>query len=644
MRKFLTGPRLILLGLLLLLAWGGYKAWRIATLAQSLQGRLNEAQALLPGGSGTPDVQAALALVHGTRADVVALRAEAGPFLALAPALGWVPAYGGDLVAAPHLLAIADDLTFAAKTAGDSLAPLLDTSAVPEGTTRLALATGALATARPALEQARAAVVHARDERAQIDAARLSERTARVLARLDPALPWLELGLDGALSAPDLLGWPQPRTYLILAQNDDELRPTGGFITAVGILRIERGTIAEMRFVPSYAVDDFKHPYPLAPDALYRTMGLDLWVLRDSNWSPDFPTAARQALALYQLTQPEHIDGVMAVDQPLLELLLGALGPVEVEGYDQPVSTANVIDYMREAWGAGERDAPDWASRHKDFIPKLAAQLMARVQAVSDPAEALALGKALASALDQRHLLVYVPGTPLQDLLAARAWDGALRPVTQDALLVADWNAGYNKTSANVAVAINYAVDLSGAQPAARVDVTYRNQAPDIGQPCLHQVRWGPDYAEQTQRCYWDYVRVFAPGGSELTGAAEHVFSDGEMWNHAAYTSTAVLEPVELGRAVFGNFLLVPRAQSTTTWFAYRLPPGVVVTVAGGRRYALDVQKQPGTRGHALAVAVTLPAGARVVSSTPPATVDGQVLHWTLTLDVDRAVEVIFAP
>jgi hypothetical protein len=154
---------------------------------------------------------------------------------------------------------------------------------------------------------------------------------------------------------------------------------------------------------------------------------------------------------------------VIAVDQPLLQIVLGALGPLEIEGYDQPVTAANVIDYMREAWGAGERDAPDWASRHKDFIPKLAAQLLARVQGVSEPGEALALGQALMSAPDQRHLLVYLPGTPLQDQLAAREWDGALHAAAQDTLMVVDWNAGYNKTNASVAVTINYAADLSGA-------------------------------------------------------------------------------------------------------------------------------------------------------------------------------------
>ncbi len=42
-------------------------------------------------------------------------------------------------------------------------------------------------------------------------------------------------------------------------------------------------------------------------------MGIDLWVFRDSNWSPDFPTAARQAVALYRPGQPVSVDGVVAL-------------------------------------------------------------------------------------------------------------------------------------------------------------------------------------------------------------------------------------------------------------------------------------------------------------------------------------------
>src|SRR5713226_6254718 len=34
--------------------------------------------------------------------------------------------------------------------------------------------------------------------------------------------------------APEVLGLNGPKTYLILVQNEDELRPTGGYITAAG--------------------------------------------------------------------------------------------------------------------------------------------------------------------------------------------------------------------------------------------------------------------------------------------------------------------------------------------------------------------------------------------------------------------------
>jgi hypothetical protein len=642
------GALLVAAGLVLLAGWGGYKAWRITSLVRALDARAGEAQALLAGGpTGADSLPAAQALVHATRADVLALRAEAGPLLMVAPALGWLPVYGGDLAAAPQLLVIADELTLAGELALEGLGPLADPAGL-SGEGGLAAATAALAAARGPLGEAEAALARARAARAQIDAARLSERSARLVARLDTALPLLALGLQAGLGLPDVLGWSGPRTYLILVQNDDELRPTGGFITALGVLRLEGGAIAELRFLSSYAVDDFSYPYPRAPEPISRTMGIGLWVLRDSNWSPDFPAAARQAVALFELTQPERIDGVVAIDQPLVELLVGALGPFAMEGYPEPVTGANVIAFMREAWAEGKdgQHWRDWAEGRKRFIPELAGALMARAQDLGEPGRVAALARAVVAGLEGRHLLVYLPDSAVAPLLAARGWDGALRPAGQDALLVVDWNAGYNKTSASVAVALDYRVDLSAAEPQARLTITYTNRAPATDGRCHYETTWGPNYTEQTERCYWTYVRAFAAPGSALLAASEHFFQPDEFWHRRYYTSTVVVEPDPSGRAVFGNFVLVPRAETRTSWFEYRLPAGVVAPVAGGpaRRYALLAQKQPGTRGHALAVAVTLPPGARVLSATAGAVVDGQVVRWVTDLTVDRDFEVVYGP
>ena len=645
-RRSSAGCLLVLAGLLIVLGWAGYKGYRLYMVARSLQGRLDEAQALLSTGSGAPDAEGVRALMHATRADVVTLRQETGVFMGLAPLLGWVPEYGGDLVAAPHLLALADDLTLAGDVTVDSLAPLLALKDAPaDGGSRLSLIVKTVAGARAPLEQARTAVAHATAERALIDAGRLSPRTARLVARLDQGLPLLDAGVQAALALPDIMGWPEPRTYLLLAQNDDELRPTGGFITAVGILRVEGGAIADMQFKASYDVDNFEIPNAVPPTPLYRFMGVELWLLRDSNWSPDYPTSARLARQMYERATGGRVDGVIAVNQHMLQLLVGALGPLTVEGSQTAVTDQNLMQYMADAWGANERYSdPEWGAQHKAFIGQLAGALMAQAQSVSSADRLMKLGQAVLTGLERKDLLLYLPDSEIMPVLAARGWDGALQPAAQDTLLVTEWNAGYTKTNVNVDQSLQYRVDLTGAHPAARVQIDYRSRAPDKNEPCAINIDWGPSYQEQTERCHWSYVRVFAPAGAQLLGGATHSVPAAATWDKRAYTGTAEVVPDESGRAVFGNYLLVPRAQSASTWFEYALPDTVLAPEGSATRYALYAQKQPGTRGHPLTVEIVLPAGARVLSADPaPAAVENGVVRWLLVLDVDRHVQVVFA-
>ena len=37
--------------------------------------------------------------------------------------------------------------------------------------------------------------------------------------------------------------------------------------------------------------------------------------------------------------------------------------------------------------------------------------------------------------------------------------------------------------------------------------------------PCVRSLEYGDSYADMTARCYWDYLRVYAPAGSEMVAA-----------------------------------------------------------------------------------------------------------------------------
>ncbi|PKN82783.1 MAG: hypothetical protein CVU47_01755 [Chloroflexi bacterium HGW-Chloroflexi-9] len=138
---------------------------------------------------------------------------------------------------------------------------------------------------------------------------------------------------------PVLLGYDQPRTLLLLGQNDHEVRPTGGFIGTVGLLTLDQGRVTSRRFGSSY---DFDAPtrdgLRTPPLDLSSSLGIGEWHIRDANWSPDFRVSGETARRFLAEDLGVEADSVVAVDSHFVALLLGALGPVEVDGYDEPLT------------------------------------------------------------------------------------------------------------------------------------------------------------------------------------------------------------------------------------------------------------------------------------------------------------------
>ena len=288
--------RVLVLLLLAAALWVGYHAVQTVRYGRALMGHLTEAQSLASQGTAQMSLTQINALVQGAYADALAFQAAARPFLALAPYLGWLPKVGGDVQAAPLLVEAGVEAAAAVAIPLERLAPLGHTLE------RTSSDPGARQQALLALAQARTHLQRALATRQGIDTQRLSPRVAEWVTRADAALQGLGLALDGSLILPELLGVNGPRYYLILTQNEDEIRPTGGFISAAGLLSVEAGRITSLTFEDSYAIDDLQgHAYPDPPAPLLTYMCSELWLFRDSNWSPDFPTSARQAAEFHPM-------------------------------------------------------------------------------------------------------------------------------------------------------------------------------------------------------------------------------------------------------------------------------------------------------------------------------------------------------
>lgn len=126
------------------------------------------------------------------------------------------------------------------------------------------------------------------------------------------------------------------KKYLVLFQNDNELRPTGGFLTAYAIINVENGKVQAEKSDDIYELDKkFVKSEPI-PEKLGKYLTTESrFNLRDMNISPDFKISMDQFSTNYRNIKGEaqNIDGIIAVDTEFLTNLLSILGPVDVPGY-----------------------------------------------------------------------------------------------------------------------------------------------------------------------------------------------------------------------------------------------------------------------------------------------------------------------
>ena len=525
--------------------------------------------------------------------EMKALRADLVPYWPLLRRLDRLPGVGAEAAAAPDLLEASIELLAAGRLGLDQGIPLL--KATTESAAVSPLET--IASMLPRLQagadiwpEMTAHVDRASAHLQAVDASRLRPPLGPRLAQIQETLPRLRPLLDLFPLLPDLLGADGERHYLIVAQNSDELRPTGGFVSGVGLVRVAQGKITILQFEDSYAVDNHAQPHPPAPEALRRLMGAKLLFLRDANWSPDFPTSARILSTIYKLDRGIAVDGVVAVDLFAVRALVAALAPLSVPGREIPITGDNVIAQMRAAWDEPvegvtiEQNIGEWVRRRKEFMPTLVQAMMARVAA--GEVDLRRLGSALTRAAVEKHLLVYLDHPAAQVVISTIGWDGSIQPGAQDYLAIYDTNFGYNKVNALVTRQTDYRVAWEQAGWTAHLTLTYTHPAPATAGPCKHESVYGQTYDDLTRRCYWDYLRVYAPAGSQVL-AAEGL-------------EAVEVEEGEAGATVIAGEFVLPPGTSHSVRLVYRLPDAVVQEGV----YRLRIQKQPGIAAMPLRVAL----------------------------------------
>ncbi len=616
----------LLLGLLLLL-WLGMKVWRIGQAVNSLLDQQATAETLMANGLTNIDPDTAESLVKTVRQDFVVLRDETAFMMPLTPRLGWVPKIGPLLVSAPQLVEMGDAGTETAVYAMESLKPILSImQAKDTGEAQLPQLINALAAARPGLAQAAISLDRVAQARANItNIADFPERLKPLFAQADEWLPIAQDSLAIVPVLPEIMGQNGRRTYLLLAQNEDEIRATGGFISGVGTLTVENGDIQSLTFQDASTFDtstllENSDLYDYPPQPLQELMGLDYLLLRDANYWPDFPHSAQTAIELYQRVEPDTVlDGVIAIDQQFMSLLVAATGPITIPNSEQTITAQNTVDSFRNAFNIEEgQEVSEWIQNRKAFLTTFSSAILAKIQENFGAVDPITFIKNIHFALASRHLQLYMVDEQETAVLDRLNWDGRLEnPTAQDFLLILDTNMGFNKSNMHVERSIAYQVDLPQNSPAqATVTVTYNHtNTPGDDSICEQGISYAnaPTYQEIADRCYFNYLRLYTVPGATLLDATGHSVPAEVLLSDTPWNKPAGIVNEFASFTTFANFMMVPRGETVATTFHYQLPTSIIRQQDGNNVYQLWLRKQAGTGEQPVAVTLMLPTGSSVM-------------------------------
>ena len=235
------------------------------------------------------------------------------------------------------------------------------------------------------------------------EAAVLSDRAARAVQLLPP-----------------MLGAQGRRTYLLLFQNNAEIRSTGGIPGSFATVVADHGTISLGEQGDAGTIGRFAEPpIPLTADER-KLFGLNMGRFpQDVNFTPDFPRSARLAAAMWNAKHSTQIDGVVSTDPVALSYLLHGTGPVPIAA-GRSLTADNAVPLLLNGVYA---EIPD-PQRQNAFFDAVAAQVFdALASGQGQPQEVL---EGLVRGASERRILVWSSVPHEQALIAPTNLGGVL--------------------------------------------------------------------------------------------------------------------------------------------------------------------------------------------------------------------------
>ena len=413
----LVGLAIVVLGALAWVGVRGYLAYhelsQIQPLGASLQAEISAGDLQNAGRQTAAIEQHSLAAAELT-GDPVWRAVELIPFLG------------------PNLEAVRTISASAAALATDVVTPLVAVSHI----TNLAdlkpingrIDTTSLAAAAPALDAAAGAARLATDDIVGLDQSQLLRPLAKEVESAMRLFGTVTDGVTGLSNAaallPDILGANGDRNYIVIVQNNAELRATGGIPGALAMLHTSNGEVTLTRQTSTADIPAFAEPVIALPQGTENVFGRNpALVLQDTTMTPDFSLTARSVSAMWTQTFGDTPDGVISLDPVTLRYLLQATGPVTLPTGDSLTAENATALLLNEVYtklpNPRDQDA---------FFAGAAAAVFAKISA--GDVDTTALLTALTRAGSENRVFLFSADETLQAIVADTTLGGIVPPPT----------------------------------------------------------------------------------------------------------------------------------------------------------------------------------------------------------------------
>lgn len=405
---------------------------------------------------------------------------------------------------------------------------------------------------------------------------------------------------DKILQATELLknalGENSKKRYLLVFQNANEIRATGGFMGSYALVDIKNGDLIKTE-VPGGGIYDlqggfYKNIEPPMPLKLLTNK----WEIQDANWFLDFPKSAQKISNFFESSNNgSTVDGIIAINSNILVDLLKLTGDINLEKYNITLTQNNVVDEIQNIIKSNrlKTDKP------KEIIVDLFAVMSEKLFNIdnSDILNSLSL---LNKTIQEKNILAYFNNSSDEKIVKNIGLDGSIVESNQDYLSINYSNVGASKTSQIIKRSVKQEIKiLQTGEVISRL--TINNSYPVDSNLKDRNV---------------DYIRIYTPLGSELVSALGFDNSiivkdsidpykqqdkdlDSINKDKIKDLNTNTITYNNEGKTVFGNFLFLDSGDSKTIELVYKLPFKIdydKVKKDKNYSYLLYIQSQPGIK------------------------------------------------